>query len=80
MPQFEWSGVSSFKMAQSCHGWWSLAADRQMKHFILFLAILCGVVSFLFFIVAQEAASGAYWAAETCAAVRVLCERPLSWP
>jgi membrane associated rhomboid family serine protease len=50
-----------------------------MRHFILFLAILCGVASFLFFAVAQEAASGAYWAVETCAAARVFCERPLSF-
>jgi hypothetical protein len=58
-------------------GWRNLAADRQIKYIILFLAMLCGVASFLFFTVAQEAASGAYWAVETYTAIRMLCEIPL---
>jgi hypothetical protein len=49
-----------------------------MKHFILFLAIIPGAASLLFFMLAGEAASGAYWAYQLCTAAAVFCERPIS--
>ena len=47
-----------------------------MKNFILFLAILCGGGSFLFFTAAKEAADGPNWASDVCKVGRSFCHDP----
>jgi hypothetical protein len=49
-----------------------------MKYLILFLAIICGIASFVFSDAAEEAASGEYWAAQVCTTAEILCEKPMS--
>jgi hypothetical protein len=47
-----------------------------MKNFILFLAIVCGGASFLFFTAAKQAADGPNWASQMCKAASSLCHSP----
>jgi hypothetical protein len=47
-----------------------------MRNFILFVAIVCGGASFLFFTAAKEAADGPNWASQTCKAASSLCHSP----
>ena len=48
----------------------------NIKNFILFLAILSGGGSFLFFTAAKEAADGPNWASDVCKAAGSLCYSP----
>jgi hypothetical protein len=50
--------------------------EKQIKNFILFLAIVCGGVSFLFFTAAKEAADGPNWASQVCKVAVTLCYNP----
>jgi hypothetical protein len=47
-----------------------------MKNFILFLAIVCGGASYLFFLAAKEASDGPNWASRMCKAASSLCHSP----
>ena len=49
-----------------------------MKNFILFLAIVCGGVTAMFYAAAEEAAAGPNWASKLCSASRSfsLCQDP----
>ena len=49
-----------------------------MKNFILFLAIVCGGVTVMFYTAAKEAADGPNWASKLCSAGRSLslCQDP----
>ena len=49
-----------------------------MKNFILFLAIVCGGVTVMFYTAAKEAADGPNWASKLCSASRSLslCQDP----
>ena len=47
-----------------------------MKNFILFVAIVCGGASFLFFTAAKEASDGPNWASQVCKAANSLCHSP----
>ena len=53
-----------------------------MKNFILFLAIVCGGVTVMFYTAAKEAADGPNWASKLCSASRSLslCPTHGSWP
>jgi hypothetical protein len=48
-----------------------------MRNFILFLAILCGGASFLFFNAAKAAPDGPNWASRVCSSARMFCHDPL---
>ena len=52
--------------------------EKQMKNFILFLAIVCGGVTVMFYTAAKEAADGPNWASKLCSASRSLslCQDP----
>jgi hypothetical protein len=50
-----------------------------MKHIILFLAVICAGISFVFSYAARVTDSGAHWATQVCTAVGDLCHRPLSF-
>jgi hypothetical protein len=47
-----------------------------MRNFILFVAIVCGGASFLFFTAAKEASGGPDWASQVCKAASSLCHSP----
>ena len=47
-----------------------------MKNFILFVAIVCGGASFLFYTAAREAPDGSDWAIQVCRAANSLCHSP----
>jgi hypothetical protein len=47
-----------------------------MKHFILFLAIVCAGASFMFHTAAKEAVDGSNWASDVCKAGRSFCHDP----
>jgi hypothetical protein len=47
-----------------------------MKNFVLFVAIVCGGASFLFFTAAKEASDGPNWASQVCKAANSLCHSP----
>jgi hypothetical protein len=53
-------------------------AERRMKYLILFLAIMCGMLSVALFVAADSAASGGYFAGQICTVAGILCEKPLS--
>jgi hypothetical protein len=52
--------------------------EKQMKNFILFLAIVCGGVTVMFYTAAKEAVDGPNWASKVCSAGRSLslCQDP----
>jgi hypothetical protein len=52
--------------------------QKQMKNFILFLAIVCGGVTVMFYTAAKEAADGPNWASKLCSGSRSLslCQDP----
>jgi hypothetical protein len=50
--------------------------EKQMKNFILFVAILCGGTSVLLFTVGKEALRGPSWAGQMCKAAGSLCHNP----
>jgi hypothetical protein len=47
-----------------------------MKNFILFVAIVCGGASFLFYTAAKQAPDGSDWAIQVCKAANSLCHSP----
>ena len=47
-----------------------------MKNFILFVAIVCGGASFLFYTAAKQAPDGSDWAIQVCRAANSLCHSP----
>jgi hypothetical protein len=47
-----------------------------MRNFILFVAIVCGGASFLFFTAAKEVSDGPNWASQVCTAASALCHSP----
>jgi hypothetical protein len=47
-----------------------------MKNFILFVAMVCGGASFLFYTAAREAPDGSSWAIQVCRAANSLCQSP----
>jgi hypothetical protein len=47
-----------------------------MKNFVLFVAIVCGGASFLFYTAAREAPDGSNWAGQVCKAASSLCHSP----
>jgi hypothetical protein len=49
-----------------------------MRNFILFLAIVCGGMTVMFYTAAKEAADGPNWASKLCSASRSfsLCQDP----
>jgi hypothetical protein len=47
-----------------------------MKNFFLFLAIVCGGVSALLFIAAENAARGTNWASQVCKTAGSFCHSP----
>lgn len=48
-----------------------------MRNFILFLAIVCGGSSFMFFNAAKEASDGPNWASSVCSSAKVFCQDPM---
>ena len=44
-----------------------------MKNFVLFVAIVCGGASFVFYTAAREAPDGSNWASQVCKAASSLC-------
>jgi hypothetical protein len=47
-----------------------------MKNFILFLAVVCGAMSFVLLTVAKEGTSGPGWAMQMCKTTGSLCHNP----
>ena len=47
-----------------------------MKNLILFVAIVCGAASYLFFTAAKQALDGPSWASQMCKAASSLCHSP----
>ena len=52
--------------------------EKQMKNFILFLTIVCGGVTVMFYTASKEAADGPNWASKLCSSSRSLslCQDP----